>query len=288
MARGKSQIRTRTNRRAAARVMLTRRLTFTVTDCSVISVYTRQLCLFAGLALLLPQAAPAQGATSTASTTARAYQVSGVVTDPSREPIINAEVVVLTPAHAGRATTTDSRGYFSLGQFPAGPLSFRVRRLGYEARVMDVNVGAGNQNTSVEMALTIIPAELANVFVTGAPGRLNEFFERRQTRGAFGRFLDQEEIRKKGARFASDLFRNVPGVSVKTNPAGGNAIRIRECQPMVAIDGQRSPGAELDEVISPGDIAAVEFYPSSAGVPAQYLERGNRLCGLILVWTKNQ
>jgi hypothetical protein len=87
---------------------------------------------------------------------------------------------------------------------------------------------------------------------------------------------------------ASDLFRNVPGVSVKTNPAGGNAIRIRDCQPMVMIDGQRSPGAELDELISPGDIAAVEFYPSSAGVPAQYLERGNRLCGLILVWTKNQ
>ena len=153
---------------------------------------------------------------------------------------------------------------------------------------MDVQVGAGNQNTSVEIALTIIPAELANVFVTGAPGRLNEFFERRQSRAAFGRFLDQEEIRKKGARFASDLFRNVPGVSVKTNPAGGNAIRIRDCQPMVFIDGQRSPGAELDEVVSAGDIAAIEFYPSNAGVPAQYLERGNRLCGLILVWTKNQ
>ena len=140
----------------------------------------------------------------------------------------------------------------------------------------------------MEIVLTIIPAELANVFVVGAPGRLNEFFQRRQTRAAFGRFMDQEEIRKKGPRNASDLFRSVPGVSVKTNPAGGNAIRVRDCQPMVLIDGQRSPGAELDEVITPGDIAAIEFYPSGAGVPAQYLERANRLCGLILVWTKNQ
>jgi hypothetical protein len=57
---------------------------------------------------------------------------------------------------------------------------------------------------------------------------------------------------------------------------------------MVWVDGQRVPGAELDEVIKPEEIAAIEFYPSSAGIPAQYLERANRLCGLILVWTKTQ
>ena len=188
---------------------------------------------------------------------------------------------------SGQSTTTDSRGRFKLGEFSAGALSFRVRRLGYEARTVDVRIGEGGQN-HVEVVLTIIPEELANVVVTGAPGRLGEFFQRRQTRAAFGRFLDQEDIRQKGPRFASDLFRNVPGTSIKTNPGGGNAIRIRNCQPMVLIDGQRSPGAELDEVVSPGDIAAIEFYPSSAGVPAQYLERTNRLCGLILVWTKNQ
>ena len=238
--------------------------------------------------MLLPQSGRAQASSSPVASAPRTYRLTGVVTDPSREPIIDAELVILTPAHSGRAATTDARGFFNFGEFPAGPLSLRVRRLGYEARVMDVQMGAGGENTSIEIALTIVPAELAKVFVSGAPGRLNEFFARRQTRAAFARFFDQDEIRKKGPSQASDLFRNVPGVSVKTNPAGGNAIRIRNCQPMVLIDGQRSPGAELDEVITPGDIAAIEFYPSNAGVPAQYLERGNRLCGLILVWTKNQ
>ena len=245
--------------------------------------------MFSGLvlAVLVPKSGYAQAA-PTAATAPRTYKFTGVVTDPSREPIIGAELVILTPAHGGRSALTDSRGFFDFGEFTPGLLSFRVRRLGYEPRTMDVQIGAGAQNTAIEIALTVIPAELAKVFVAGAPGRLNEFFERRQTRAAFGRFFDQEEIRKKGPTQASDLFRNVPGVSVKTNPSGGNAIRIRGCQPMVVIDGQRSPGAELDEVMSPGDITAIEFYPSSAGVPAQYLERGNRLCGLILVWTKNQ
>jgi hypothetical protein len=253
-------------------------------------VYSRLICFFAVCAMvaLTPRSALTQTSGSPSENAPRTYAVSGIVTDPSREPIFNAELIVLTPGMAGRSTTTDSRGHFNLGDFAAGTLSFRVRRLGYEPRVMDVQIGAGRQNASLEIALTIIPEELAKVFVTGAPGRLNEFFERRQTRAAFGRFYDTEQIRKKGPLQASDLFRNVPGVSVKTNPSGGNAIRIRNCQPMVFIDGQRSPGAELDEVVSPSDIAAIEFYPSSAGVPAQYLERGNRLCGLILVWTKNQ
>lgn len=254
------------------------------------SVNPRQACFFAmcALAVSIPQSGRAQGSGSPSTSAARTYSFTGVVTDPAREPIVNAEVVVLTPGDAGRSTATDSRGHFNLGEFTPGRLSFRVRRLGYEPRVMDVQIGAGGQNTSIEIALTIIPAELADVMVSGARGRLNGFFERRQQRAAFGRFLDQEEIRRKGPLQPSDLFRNVPGVSVKTNPSGGNAIRIRNCQPMVLIDGQRSPGAELDEVISPSDIAAIEFYPSSAGVPAQYLERGNRLCGLILVWTKIQ
>ena len=248
---------------------------------------TAHALVWCALGLFVAEPARAQDARLAGPTPVRTYQFTGVVTNPAREPIADAEVTVLTPPSTGRSTGTDSRGRFNLGEYTAGALSFRVRRLGYEARTVDVQIGSGNQN-HVEIVLTIIPEELANVVVTGAPGRLGEFFQRRQHRAAFGRFMDQEDIRRKGPRFASDLFRNVPGTSVKTNPGGGNAIRIRNCQPMVLIDGQRSPGAELDEVVSPGDIAAIEFYPSAAGVPPQYLERSNRLCGLILVWTKNQ
>lgn len=249
---------------------------------------TAHVFVWCALAVLLAEPARAQGAGSGGVTVARTFRFTGVVRDPAREPIPDAEVTVITPATAVRSTATDDRGRFDLGEFTPGALSFRVRVLGYQPRTMDVQIGAGGQQTSMEIVLAIIPEELANVLVTGAPGRLSEFFQRRQQRAAFGHFLDQEDIRLKGPRVASDLFRHVPGASIKTNPGGGNTIRIRNCQPMVWVDGQRSPGAELDEVVSPGDIAAIEFYPSASGVPAQYLERGNRLCGLILVWTKSE
>jgi hypothetical protein len=240
------------------------------------------------LAVLVAGSLHAQDAGSAGPVT-RTYRFTGVVTNPAREPIADAEVTLLTPVSAFRSTTTDNRGRFDLGEFAAGAISFRIRRLGYEARTVAAQIGAAGQHTPMEIALTIIPEELANVLVTDGPGRLDEFFQRRQQRAAFGHFFDQEDIRRKGPRVASDLFRSLPGASIKTNPGGGgNTIRIRNCQPMVWLDGQRSPGAELDELVSPGDIAAIEFYPSASGVPAQYLERGNRLCGLILVWTKRE
>lgn len=218
----------------------------------------------------------------------RRYRVSGVVTDAGREPLPEVEIAALdTAGQPGRSTKTDEGGRFDLGRFEQGTVSLRARRLGYEQRTVQVEVGGGGRPTSVEIVLLGVPTELANVQVTeSSQGRLRGFYQRRQQRGTFGRFLDQDDIRRMGPRNASDLFRNVPGVSIASTQNGANAIRIRGCQPMVTVDDQRVPGAELDELVVPSDIAAIEFYVSAAGVPAQYLERGNRLCGLILVWTR--
>lgn len=250
---------------------------------------TVSVVIRSALVCAIPGLLGAQGAPSAAADPPATYQVTGVITDPAREPVPDAEVTLVDPIR-GRRAVTDSRGRFDLGRFLAGPLSFRVLRIGYEERTIKVEVGAGGHPTSVEIVLLPVVVELDSVSViANAYGRLREFYQRRQERAAFARFLDGEDIRRRGPTNASDLFRTVPGVSIKNNPAaGGNAIRIRNCQPMVWLDGQRAPGAELDEVIRPEEIAAIEFYPSSAGTPAQYLEHGNRLCGLILVWTRSQ
>src|SRR5687767_9771573 len=228
------------------------------------SNWTASVVIRSALVCAIPGLLGAQVAPSAAADPPATYQVTGVITDAAREPVPGAEVTAVDASESARGAVTDSRGRFNLGRFPAGPLSLHVRRIGYEARAVNVNVGVGGRPTSVEIVLLAVPAELAGVSVTAdAQGRLREFYQRRQERATFGRFLDSEDIRRRGPANASDLFRTVPGVSIKNNPAaGGNAIRIRNCQPMVWLDGQRTPGAELDEVIRPEEIAAIEFYPS--------------------------
>ena len=53
-----------------------------------------------------------------------------------------------------------------------------------------------------------------------------------------------------------------------------------------SVDGVRADNAEIDELISPSEIAGMEIYPSFAGVPAEYMDKENRACGVVLVWTR--
>jgi hypothetical protein len=163
-----------------------------------------------------------------------------------------------------------------------------VRRLGYRPRTLEV-ARVDTAATFVEITLADIAAELAEIVVTPRPDeRLRGFYERKALRRGFARFLEYGEIGRLAPRSPSDLFRSVPGITIRAASWGGSTIRIRGCQPMVWVDGLRVPGAELDEVVRPSDIAGIEFYPSAAGIPAQYMDPSNRLCGVILVWTRSE
>jgi hypothetical protein len=249
----------------------------------------RCLLVFLWTAAAAVATAPAVEAQDTAPRAPRTYRISGTVTDATRQPLAQVEIATVDSAGAaGRITTSDERGHFDLGMFGPGMHSLRARRLGYEQRTMEVEVDQRALSDSLEIVLTAAPEELEGVTVNAAspPTKLRGFYERSKQNRSFGRFFDEERIRRTNPRIASDLLRTVPGVTLASNQSGGNTIRIRGCQPMVWLDDQRVPGAELDELIVPSEIAAIEFYASNAGIPAQYLERGNRLCGLILVWTK--
>ena len=215
------------------------------------------------------------------------HELKGVVVDVSRAPIVRAEITAASGVNVIGHALTASDGSFNLGSVPVGALSLKIRQLGYEPKTLEIDIGA-QQPAPLDIILIASATQLNKVVINVTDvGPLDEFNEhRRQSRGS-AKFYDQEEIRKRGAMYPSDLFRTMPGVSVRAGMAGGNAIRIRGCQPVVWIDGQRVPGAELDEVVAtPGDIAGIEFYPSMAGTPAKYAERSARPCGTLLVWTK--
>src|SRR6266700_401327 len=203
--------------------------------------------------------------------------VSGVVLDSARAPVPEAEVTLIEAGVVRRQVVTDAAGRFVLGDFSASRVTVRVRRLGYEERSVEVAVGAASQPTFVEIIVTAAPAQLEEVPVNASTaGRLREFYERKRQRHSFARFLDAADVRRLAPTNSSELFRSVPGITIRVAPAGGNTIRIRGCQPTVWVDGQRLPGAELDDAVQPQDIGGIEFYPSSAGIPPQYLDPSNR------------
>jgi hypothetical protein len=216
------------------------------------------------------------------------YRLSGVVLDSARAPVPDAEVSVIEASTVRRRVASGADGRFALGDFSVARIVIHVRRLGYRQRTLDLAPASGEE-TFVEIILADVPAELAGIVVTPRPAeRLREFYERKSLGRGFARFLEYADISRLAPRSSSDLFRSVPGITIRAASGGGNTIRIRGCQPMVWVDGQRVPGAELDEVARPSDIAGIEFYPSAAGIPAQYMDPSNRLCGLILVWTRSE
>jgi len=217
-----------------------------------------------------------------------AFELRGVIVDVARLPIEGAEVAAVNHGNTLTQVLTAKDGTFTLAALPAGPVTLRLRRLGYEPKSIEVQIGLP-ATAPLDIILTASATELKDVVIKVEDvGPLDEFnLHRKQNRGT-AKFYDQEEIRKRGAMYPSDLFRTVPGVRVQTSMIRGNEIRIRGCQPIVWIDGQRVPGVELDEVTTTGDIAGIEFYPSMAGTPAKYSERSARPCGTLLVWTKTR
>ena len=219
--------------------------------------------------------------------TATEPTISGVIRDVAGLPISDVEVGIIKGERLQQFFTTAADGKFLLAGVNRGMVPIRIRRLGYAMKFLDVDARLPS-STTLEITLNAVASELDEVTIAAnESGKLREFYEHKQQRESFGRFLEQQEIRRLGPTNPSDLFRSVPGIVIQS-ASGGNTIRIRGCQPMVWVDGQRVPGAELDEVIQPSEIAAIEFYPSNAGIPAQYQERQNRLCGLILVWTRTE
>ncbi len=210
----------------------------------------------------------------------------GVVLDHSRAPVPDVELIVAVKGKAIGSTRSSDDGRFLFSDVPDGDVSIVARRLGYKPASVDITVGAESADRVVEISIGASPTQLEEVEVVGENTRLHEFYERRKHSG-IGRFFTHEEIEKINPRYSSDIFRRVPGASLRMARIG-SSIRLRGCRPKVWIDGVPVRDVELDEVIAPNEIAGLEIYTSNAGIPPEYMARDVRNCGAILVWTRLQ
>lgn len=214
------------------------------------------------------------------------FSLNGIITDEGKAPIESAEMTLARNGESNRLFRTGSDGRFSFDGVPAGPASLTARRLGYKARTVQLEVNASTANP-LFFILQTVPGEVASVLVEGTDPRLDVFYMHKR-QSSFGRFIERAEIERKGPVYLSELFRTIPGATVKASGRVGNVVRLRGCQPMIWLDGIRVPNAELDDVTNPMDIGGIEVYTSWSALPGEYMDRDAAGCGAIVVWTKSR
>ncbi len=114
-------------------------------------------------------------------------------------------------------------------------------------------------------------------------------FSERAKRGGFGRYITEEDMRRRSAFAVSDVLRTVPGLRVVPNGGFGYAVLGRgNCTPDIFIDGTRvlDGSAQLDQLIQPQDVGGIEVYPGGTGAPPQLQSPGGSSCGVVAVWSK--
>jgi hypothetical protein len=214
------------------------------------------------------------------------YHVVGKVTDVSGLPIADVELSVIKPEGLSLGSKTSKDGRFAIRDIPTNHVSIQLRRLGYEARTIELDLQT-SVNQDLDITLKPIPQELDEIQVRDFErASLKEFYDRKAM-NKFAKFFEHDEIEKKHILYLSELLRSIAGAKL-TSDGVGNRVMLRDCKPMIWVDGMRAPGAELDEVARPSDVAGIEIYASSAGLPPSYQERGNRMCGAIFVWSRSR
>lgn len=243
--------------------------------------------LLVALAAALPGHVCAQSGTAQRADTTT--NVSAQLSDhETGEPISGALVRLITGAgNEARVRTrvTNQQGGFFFSHIPTGRYLLLVSRLGYVSLRDSVAIPAGEE-VRMRLQLSSQPLLLQPVVVVvhnrrSTPGPVPGLAERE--RRGIGTILTRQKIDDEHAFAVSDILRTVSGVRLAPNQDLGYDIELRGgCKPAIWVDGAPTSARDLDMLLQPSDLQAVEVYQAGE-VPVRFIR--NR-CGAVLFWTR--
>ncbi len=261
--------------------------------------------LFASSALcapLLAQTAPA----------AKPAHFQGQVVDSGGRPVRAAIVETDDPP---KAVVSDDSGYFRFAELPAGPITIRVRRIGFEGIEFQLRLPA---DSTVSVGVKLLPtAQLLQTVEVDAGAEAAHpqlaqtgFYQR--MRAGWGHMVTPDDIdkRRSSATSASSFLQDIVGVKVTRGQAtrapgrggrggsgGGSGGAIitgktakgADCVMNLLMNGQPvklAAGESFDMYFNVNELYAIEVYTHATDIPAEYQQLlGNDFCGAIVVWT---
>jgi hypothetical protein len=207
--------------------------------------------------------------------------LTGIVRDASDNAVRGAEVRILNTSALGR---TNDRGEYLLTGLPAGTQEIEVRQLGYTVirRPIELrNSVRMRHDVRLDRIVT-----LDSIAVNARRSSVYAEFETRRRESIDGKFLTETDIVRVQPKFTSDIVYLNPSFRVIGQGPDAKIISSRgglqgNCETLIVIDDIES--ATINEV-SPPQIAAMEFYPATAGAPFKHKSKYG--CGTIMIWTK--
>jgi hypothetical protein len=257
--------------------------------------------------LLIALACATSSAVAQAPPVAKPSHFQGQVVDSAGRPVRSAIVETDDPP---RATVSNDSGFFRFAELPAGPITVRVRRIGFEGIEFQLRLPS---DSTVSIAVRLNPAAqvLEAVHVdAGAEAAHPQlaqtgFYDR--MRAGWGHMVTPEEIdaRRGSVPGASSFLQNIVGVTVKHGQGGqgrsgrggggggamilGKTPKGADCMMNFIMNGQPvklQAGETFDMFFSVNELYAIETYAHATEIPAAYQQLlGNDFCGAIVVWT---
>jgi hypothetical protein len=233
----------------------------------------------------------------------------GVYDAMSGEPVSGARVIEVT---TGTFTETGSSGAVVLTFLPEGASLVRVQKIGYEPQtlVVEVSPAATNGLTIVLRRVQELPAVVTKDTNTVHLSPMLRGFEARKKSEA-GYFITEAQLRKNDGRLLANVLTALAPGMVINRSRGTRSLLMASPQcmdgshagpPAVYLDGvplaaipaaggrgvSSADTAPFDlSLFDVTDLAAVEWYPSSARTPMEFNHTSSR-CGALLLWTRER
>jgi len=222
-------------------------------------------------------------------------RLTGRVVNDRGAPI-NSAIVNVT---GGSRTRSSSDGQWTLDNLRPGTRILEVRAIGFFPVRRPVDVVADAPPVRIEMTTFEAVLDTLRIKATGIRGADEGGFEQRKRSSGMGKFLSEEDVRRRNPTESSDLLKAVTGVHVEPPVSPNPMITMRgafgECPPAVFLDGHLmasgAPGSipltttDLDSWVRPNQIAGIEIYHDAPPPQFQVALAG---CGSIVIWTKRR
>src|SRR5918994_51716 len=178
--------------------------------------------------------------------------VGRVVEAEQGNPIAGADLEVVG---AGITAITALDGRYALQDVPAGPVSIRVRMLGFAPKVVTGLVAMAGKTIAQDVALAASAVQLAEILVSAAAerGSVNRALDEQRNAPGIVSAVSAEQIRRSPDGDAGQAVQRVSGVSVQD----GRYIFVRglgERYTTTSLNGTRVPSPEPERKVVPLDL----------------------------------